>query len=103
MVGFFRRFLGLAPLHHRVSDETMILRFQRLLESHGLAESISAKVNKGLAAENPLLKGGTSVDATILAAPSSTKNRDGKLDPEMSSTKDRGLALRDENAHRSGW
>jgi IS5 family transposase len=86
----FQRFLGLDPLQQSVPDETTVLHFRRLLESHGLAERIFAKVNEGLAAKGLLLKGGTIVDATILAAPSSTKNRDGKRDPEMSSTQKNG-------------
>jgi transposase, IS5 family len=86
----FQRFLGLDPLQQRVPDETTVLHFRRLLESHGLAERIFAKVNEGLAAKGLLLKGGTIVGATILAAPSSTKNRDGKRDPEMSSTQKNG-------------
>jgi IS5 family transposase len=86
----FQRFLGLDPLQRRVPDETTVLHFRRLLESHGLAERIFAKVNEGLAARGLLLKGGTIVDATILSAPSSTKNRDGKRDPEMSSTQKNG-------------
>ena len=86
----FQRFLGLDPLQQRVPDETTVLHFRRLLESHGLAERIFAKVNEGLAARGLLLKGGTIVDATILSAPSSTKNRDGKRDPEMSSTQKNG-------------
>lgn len=86
----FQRFLGLDPLNQRVPDETTVLHFRRLLESHGLAERIFAKVNEGLAARGLLLKGGTIVDATILSAPGSTKNRDGKRDPEMSSTQKNG-------------
>jgi transposase, IS5 family len=86
----FQRFLGLDPLQQRVPDETTLLHFRRLLESHGLAERIFAKVNEGLAAKGLLLKGGTIVDATILSAPSSTKNAEGKRDPEMSSTQKNG-------------
>jgi IS5 family transposase len=86
----FQRFLGLDPLNQRVPDETTVLNFRRLLESRGLAERIFAKVNEGLAAQGLLLKEGTIVDATILSAPSSTKNRDGKRDPEMSSTEKNG-------------
>jgi IS5 family transposase len=86
----FQRFLGLDPLQQRVPDETTVLHFRHLLESYSLAERIFAKVNEGLAARGLLLKGGTIVDATILSAPSSTKNRDGKRDPEMSSTQKNG-------------
>lgn len=86
----FQRFLGLDPLNQRVPDETTVLNFRRLLEQHGLAEAIFAQVNAGLAAQGLLVKTGTVVDATILAAPGSTKNQDGKRDPAMSSTQKNG-------------
>ena len=86
----FQRFLGLDPLSQKVPDETTVLNFRRLLEQHGLAEAIFAKVNAGLTAPGLLVKTGTVVDATILAAPSSTKNQSGKRDPEMSSTQKNG-------------
>ena len=86
----FQRFLGLDPLNQKVPDETTVLNFRRLLEQHGLAEAIFAKVNAGLTAPGLLVKTGTVVDATILAAPSSTKNQSGKRDPEMSSTQKNG-------------
>ena len=86
----FQRFLGLDPLNQKVPDETTVLNFRRLLEQHGLAEAIFAKVNAGLPAQGLLVKTGTVVAATILAAPSSTKNQTGKRDPEMSSTQKGG-------------
>jgi transposase, IS5 family len=86
----FQRFLRLDPLNQRVPDETTVLNFRRLLESHQLSKRIFAKVNEGLAAQGLLVKTGTVVDATILSAPSSTKNKDGKRDPEMSSTQKNG-------------
>lgn len=86
----FQRFLGLDPLQQKVPDETTVLHFRHLLEKHGLAEAIFAKVNAGLAAQGLLLKTGTIVDATILSAPSSTKNREGKRDPQMSSAQKNG-------------
>jgi transposase, IS5 family len=86
----FQRFLGLDPLNQTVPDETTVLNFRRLLEQHGLAEAIFARVNAGLAAQGLLVKTGTVVDATILAAPSSTKNAEGKRDPQMSSTQKNG-------------
>jgi len=86
----FQRFLGLDPLNQRVPDETTVLNFRRLLEQHGLAEAIFAQVNAGLAAQGLLVKTGPVVDATILTAPSRTKNREGKRDPEMSSTRQNG-------------
>ena len=71
-------------------DETTVLHFRRLLEHHGLAEAIFARVNAGLTAQGLLVKTGTVVDATMLAAPSSTKNQTGQRDPEMSSTQKGG-------------
>lgn len=82
----FQRFLGLDPLNQRVPDESTVLHFRRLLETHQLAERIFATINAGLSAQGLLVKTGTVVDATILAAPRSTKNADGQRDPEMSAT-----------------
>ena len=81
-----RRFARLSGLDN-VPDETTILNFRRLLETHGLAESIFERVNAHLARKGQSLKAGTIVDATIIAAPSSTKNQDGERDPEMHQTK----------------
>ena len=86
----FQRFLGLDPLHQKVPDETTVLNFRRLLEQHGLAEAIFAQINAGLTAQGLLVKTGTVGDATILAAPSSTKNQTGQRDPAMSSTQKNG-------------
>ena len=82
-----RRFARLSGLDN-VPDETTILNFRRLLETHGLAESIFERVNAHLARKGQSLKAGTIVDATIIAAPSSTKNQDGERDPEMHQTKE---------------
>ena len=70
----------------RLPDESTILRFRHRLEKHRLAEQILAVVNDLLTQRGLLLKAGTAVDATIIAAPSSTKNRDKARDPEMHST-----------------
>ena len=67
-------------------DESTILRFRHRLEKHKLADQILATVNDLLAAQGLLLKAGTAVDATLIAAPSSTKNKDKKRDPEMHSS-----------------
>ena len=67
----------------RLPDETTILRFRRLLEAHKLAPQILAVVNELLGAKGLLLRTGTVVDATLIAAPSSTKNASGERDPEM--------------------
>jgi IS5 family transposase len=81
-----RRFARLSGLDH-IPDETTILNFRRLLETHGLAEKIFGRVNAHLARKGQRLCAGTLVDATIIAAPSSTKNQDSERDPEMHQTK----------------
>jgi len=70
-----------------IPDETTILNFRHLLEENELAEDILKLVNAHLARKGLLLKKGSIVDATIIAAPSSTKNAEGKRDPEMHQTK----------------
>ncbi|MFZ2990414.1 IS5 family transposase [Ideonella sp.] len=82
----YRRFAGLDGAA-RMPDETTILRFRHLLEKHELAPKILATINAGLAQQGLMLKTGTVVDATIIAAPSSTKNKDGERDPEMHQAK----------------
>jgi IS5 family transposase len=82
----YRRFAGLEGAA-RVPDESTILRFRHLLEKHQLASQLLATINAGLARQGLMLKTGTVVDATIIAAPSSTKNKDGERDPEMHQTK----------------
>lgn len=71
----------------RVPDESTILRFRHRLEKHKLADAILQEVNAGLIERGLLLKTGTIVDATLIAAPSSTKNKDKARDPEMHSSK----------------
>ena len=70
-----------------VPDESTILRFRHLLEKHKLTEAIFAEVRGLLEKKGLLLKSGTIVDATIIAAPPSTKNAEGKRDPEMHQTR----------------
>jgi IS5 family transposase len=70
-----------------IPDETTILNFRHLLEQNDLAEDILAAVNKHLQRKGLLLTGGTIVDATLIAAPPSTKNEDKARDPEMHQTK----------------
>lgn len=82
----YREFAGLAG-SPRIPDETTILRFRHLLEKHDLAARVMATINAGLAQQGLMLKTGTIVDATIIAAPSSTKNQDGERDPEMHQAK----------------
>ena len=68
-------------------DESTILRFRHLLEANDLSVQILATVNATLTAKGLLLKQGTVVDATLIAAPSSTKNSTGTRDPEMHQTR----------------
>ena len=81
-----RRFAQLGGLDN-VPDETTILNFRRLLETHGLAARMLEAVNAHLARKGQSLRSGTIVDATLIAAPSSTKNADHARDPEMRQTK----------------
>ena len=85
-VALYREFAGLSN-SSRLPDRVSILRFRHLLEEHKLAEQIFATVNATLAAKGLLLKEGTAIDATLIAAPSSTKNQGGERDPEMHQTK----------------
>jgi len=80
-----RRFAGLKL--DRIPDETTILNFRRLLERHNLAVKLFKEINQTLAEQGLMLKEGTIVDASILSAPSSTKNASGERDPEMHQTK----------------
>jgi len=81
-----RRFAGLR-LADRLPDETTILNFRHLLETHGLGQTLFADVNKHLASQGLMLREGSIVDATIISAPSSTKNQSGERDPEMHQTR----------------
>ncbi|WAC46440.1 IS5 family transposase [Pseudomonas sp. SL4(2022)] len=80
-----RQFAGLSL--ERIPDETTILNFRRLLEKHELASGILSVINGYLGDRGLSLRQGTIVDATLTNAPSSTKNKDGKRDPEMHQTK----------------
>jgi transposase, IS5 family len=71
----------------RLPDESTILRFRHRLEKHKLAEQILATVNDILIERGLLLKAGTVIDATLIAAPPSTKNKDKARDPDMHSSK----------------
>jgi len=82
----YREFAQL-DVHERLPDESTILRFRHRLEKHKLAEQILLVVNELLTQRGLLLKAGTAVDATLIPAPSSTKNKDKERDPEMHSSK----------------
>lgn len=82
-----RRFVGIDLGRERVPDGTTLLKFRRLLETHKLGEALFAKVGEVLQARGLKVGAGTIVDATIIAAPSSTKNADKRRDPDMHQTR----------------
>ena len=86
-VPLFREFAGLDNWTTRLPDESTILRFRHLLETHKLAAQMLEVINDLLRAKGLMLKAGTVVDATLIAAPSSTKNASGERDPEMHQSK----------------
>jgi len=86
-IASMRRFAGLSLARGFVPDETTILNFRHLLERHGLARELFETVKAHLQDAGLLLREGTIVDATIIAAPSSTKNSMGARDPEMRQTR----------------
>jgi IS5 family transposase len=86
-IPLYRDFCGLDAAHSRLPDESTILKFRHLLEEHKLADQILEVVNAKLGQRGLLLREGTAVDATLIAAPSSTKNKDKARDPEMHQTK----------------
>src|SRR3981189_882326 len=81
-----RRFVRIELGEEVVPDETTILRFCHLLEQHGLTQAIFDSITGLLEERRLLLRSGTIVDATIIAAPSSTKNATQTRDPEMKQT-----------------
>jgi IS5 family transposase len=83
----YREFAGLEGPMRRLPDESTILRFRHLLEKHNLGEAILATVNVLLQRHGLMLKAGTVVDATLISAPSSTKNSSGERDPQMHQAK----------------
>ncbi|MFM8898708.1 MAG: IS5 family transposase [Burkholderiales bacterium] len=83
----FREFCRIDLGRQSVPDATTLLNFRHLLEKHDLGAAIFAKVGQLLLQSGLKLSGGTIVDATIIAAPSSTKNADKARDPEMHQTK----------------
>ena len=82
-----RRFVGIDLGHEPVPDETTVCRFRHLLEAHDLGQRLFDAVQRPLAANGLKVATGTIVDATIINAPSSTKNREKARDPEMHQTK----------------
>lgn len=82
-----RAFTGIDLSVESVPDATTLLKFRHLLETHKLTARMLEEVNAHLSERRLLLREGTIVDATIIAAPSSTKNKERKRDPEMHQTK----------------
>ena len=82
-----RRFAGIDMVSERIPDETTILAFRHLLEKHNLGKQIFEAVKAHLKANGMAMKQGTIIDATLIAAPSSIKNKQGERDPEMHQTK----------------
>lgn len=82
-----RQFAGLELNETPIPDATTLLKFRRRLEKHGLTSAMFEAINAHLAERGILLKGGTMVDATLIHASPSTKNKDKRRDPEMHQTK----------------
>ena len=82
-----RKFVGINFLEEDVPDATTLLKFRRLLEKHGLNKIFFEAINRVMVETGHMLKGGSVVDATIINAPSSTKNAQKQRDPEMHQTK----------------
>ncbi len=82
-----RRFARIELSEDKIPDETSILNFRHLLEEHELTKAMFEKINALMEGKGLLLRSGTIVDATIIAAPSSTKNATKSRDPEMKQTK----------------
>ncbi|MBK9521851.1 MAG: IS5 family transposase [Rhodocyclaceae bacterium] len=86
-VAVFREFCQFDLGQERIPDSTTLLGFRHLMEQHNLGAALFAKVGELLLASGMKLSGGTIVDATLIAAPPSTKNQDKARDPEMHQTK----------------
>jgi len=82
-----RRFVGIDLGRDSAPDATTLLKFRHLLETHQLTAAIFSTINAHLAEQGLFMRAGTIVDATLIAAPSSTKNREGKRDSEMHQAK----------------
>ena len=82
-----RRFMGLDFAVEQVPDATTLLHFRHLLEEHQLGEKLLAAQNEVFQEQGWIMRGGSIIDATIIAAPSSTKNATGTRDPAMHQTK----------------
>ena len=82
-----RAFVGIDLGRESAPDATTLLKFRHLLEANGLTRQIFDTINEHLAEKGLMMREGTIVDAPLIAAPPSTKNKDGKRDPEMHQSK----------------
>lgn len=82
-----RKFMGIDFMQEQVPDATTLLKFRHLIEESGLGKAFFEAINRCLEQCGHIMKGGTIVDATLISAPSSTKNASGSRDPEMHQTK----------------
>jgi IS5 family transposase len=82
-----RTFMGVNFLNEQVPDATTLLKFRHLLEKHNIGKVFFDAISRALAERGHMMRGGTIVDATLISAPSSTKNEKKERDPEMHQTK----------------
>ncbi len=98
-----RELVGIDLSRESVPDATTLLKFRRLLLANDLTKALFDEINAHLGEQGLLMRSGTIVDATIIAAPSSTKNAKGERDPDMHQDEEgQPMALRDRR-HTSGW
>ena len=83
----FRKFMKINFMSEQVPDATTLLKFRHMIEENHLGEEFFKAINRVMEATGHIMHGGTIVDATIINAPSSTKNAEKKRDPEMHQTK----------------
>lgn len=86
-IASLREFVGIDLGHESIPDATTLLKFRRLLEQNDLTVKMLQAINADLERRGLLMRAGTIVDATLIAAPSSTKNKSGQRDPQMQQTK----------------
>jgi IS5 family transposase len=82
-----RRFAGIELISDRIPDERTILTFRHLLEKHDLGAQVFEIVKAHLCGRGMTIRQGTIIDTSLIAAPNSTKNKEGKRNPEMHQTK----------------
>ncbi len=95
-----RKFVGIDLGREPVPDETTMCKFRHLLERQGMGRKLFERVNRHLAERGLRIGTGTIVDATLIQAPSSTKDKEGKRDPEMHQVLKGNQGTRHEGPHR---